>query len=139
LAFEEDIMNITTTPITTKTEEVPYLQVFDRGGVKDLLLSHQHVADYMGTVAHTYNPMVYTLPRPVTKPTMEEKAASAKMLKREKEIMGKIRRLIREAERDCDELLKELGFGLSSWETGWENVAVGNENDDGAEDNAEAN
>jgi hypothetical protein len=141
LAFEEDIMNTTTTPITASTKEVSYLQVFNREGVKDLLASHQHVANYVGTVAHTYNPMVYALPRPVTKPTTEEKAAFAKMLKKEKEIMGKIRRLIREAERDCNELLTELGFGLSSWETGWGNVAVvANENDDrGADNNAEAN
>jgi hypothetical protein len=140
LAFEEDIMNTTTTPITATTEEVPYLQVFDRGGVKDLLASHQHVADYIGTITHTYNPMVYALPRPVTKPTTEEKAAFAKMLKKEKEIMGKIRRLIRGVERDCDKLLTELGFGPSSWETGWGNVAVGNENDDiGAYNNPVAN
>jgi hypothetical protein len=140
LAFKEDIMNTTTTPFTASTKEVPYLQVFDRGGLKDLLASHQHIADYIGTVTHTYNPMVYALPRPVTKPTTKEKAAFAKMLKKEKEIMGKIQRLIREAERDCNELLKELGFGPSSWETGWGNVSVGNKNDDGgADNNAEAN
>jgi hypothetical protein len=139
LALEEEIMNTTTTPITATTEEVPYLQNFDRGGVKDLLSSHQHVTDYMGTIAHIYNPIVYTLPRLVTKPTMEKKAALTKMLKKEKEIMGKIQRLIREAERDCNELLNELGFRPSSWETGWGNVVVGNKNDDGADDNAEAN
>jgi hypothetical protein len=140
LAFEENIMNTTTPVTTTTTKEVPYLEVFDRGGLKDLLASHQHVANYVGAIAHTYNPMVYTIPRGVTKLTTEEKAAFAKMLNKEKEIMGKIQRLIREAERDCDELLKELGFGLSSWETGWGNVAIGHENNDReADNNAEAN
>jgi hypothetical protein len=104
-------MNTTATPITTNTEEVPYLQVFDRGGVKDLLSSHQHVTNYMGTVTHTYNPMVYALPRAVTKPTMEEKAAFAKMLKKEKEIMRKIRRLIREVLRSAT--ICSLRFYLS--------------------------
>jgi hypothetical protein len=63
------------------------------------------------------------------------------MLKKEKELMGKIQRLIREAERDCNELLNELGFRPSNWKTGWGNVAVGaNENDNGgADNNAEAN
>jgi hypothetical protein len=140
LAFEEDTMNTTTTTPSI-IDKVPFLENFDREGVKTLLVSHQNVADYMGTVAHVYNPMVYALPKKITKPTDGEKAALAKMLKKEKEIMGKIQRLIREAERDCNELLNELGFGPSSWETGWGNVAIaaGKKNDDRANDNAEAN
>jgi hypothetical protein len=139
LAFEEDTMNTTTT--TSPTNEIHFLDAFGREGIKTLLGSHQNTTNYMGTVAHVYNPMIYTLPKKISKPTDMEKAALAKMLKKEKELMGKIRRLIREAERDCDELLNELGFGPSNWETGWGNVtiAVGDENDNGVNDNAEAN
>jgi hypothetical protein len=108
LAFEEDTMNTTTT--TSLIDEIHFLEAFGREGIKTLLGSHQNVADYMGTVAHVYNPMIYALPKKTTKPTDEEKAALAKMLKKEKELMGKIWRLIREAERDCNELLNELGF-----------------------------
>jgi hypothetical protein len=132
-------MNTTTT--TSPIDKVHFLDTFGREGIKTLLGSHQNVADYMGTVAHVYNPMIYALPKKITKPTDAEKAALAKMLKKEKELMGKIQRLIREAERDCDELLNELGFRPSNWETGWENIAiaVGDENNDRANDNAEAN
>jgi hypothetical protein len=89
--------------------------------------------------------MIYTIPKEIAKPMMEEKAALARMLRREKEMMGKIRRLINGADKDCDELLAELGFG-NTWETGWNtgwgttaNPPQVNENDDGANDNAEAN
>jgi hypothetical protein len=116
LAFEKDTMNTTTT--TSPTDKVHFLDTFGREGIKTLLESHQNVTNYMGTVAHRYNPMVYALPKKISKPTDKEKAALAKMLKKEKEIMGKIRRLIRKAERDCNELLNELGFGPSNWEIG---------------------
>jgi hypothetical protein len=134
-----------TTPNTD--EDIPFMKMFNRGGLKDLIESHQHLVDYVGTVAHTYNPMIYTLPREVAKPTTEEKAVLARMLRRAKQLMGKIKRLIDGAEKDCDELLAKLGFG-NTWETGWNtgwgiaantNAPQANENDDGADDNAEAN
>jgi hypothetical protein len=68
------------------------------------------------------------------------------MLRREKDLMGKIKRLLEVAEKDCDELLTEMGLGntwAAGWNDGWGNAAQpqtqANENDDGAEDNAEAN
>jgi hypothetical protein len=132
--------NNTTTP---NNDNIAFIELFNRNRLKDLLISHQHTMDYMHHVANTYNPMIYTLPREITKPTTEEKAALARMLRREKEIMGKIKRLIDAAERDCDELLAELGFG-NTWETGWNAgwgtaAAQPDENDDGGNDNAEAN
>jgi hypothetical protein len=140
-------MSTTNNTAPNTDEDIPFMKIFNRGGLKDLIESHQHLADYVGTVAHTYNLMIYTLPREVAKPTTEEKVALARMLRREKELIGKIKRLIDEAEKDCNELLAKLGFG-NTWETGWNtrwgiavnaNAPQANENDDGADDNAEAN
>jgi hypothetical protein len=140
-------MSTTNNTAPNTDEDIPFMKMFNRGGLKDLIESHQHLVNYVGTVAHTYNPMIYTLPREVAKPTTEEKAALARMLRREKELMGKIKRLIDGAEKDCNELLAKLGFG-NTWETGWNtgwgiavntNAPQANENDDGADDNAEAN
>jgi hypothetical protein len=133
----------TSTTFDTK-EDIAFTEMFNRSGLKHLIVTHQQTTDYMGTVANIYNPMVYTLPKEVIAPTKEEKAVLAKMLRREKEMMGKIKRLIEAADRDCDELLSELGFGSSwaaGWNDGWGNAAQpqANENDDGANDNAEAN
>jgi hypothetical protein len=111
-------MSITNnTAPTTTNDDIPFMKMFNRGGLKDLIVSHQHLVNYVGTVAHTYNPMIYTIPREIAKPTTEEKAVLARMLRKEKEMMGKIRRLIDGADKDCDELLAELGFG-NTWETG---------------------
>jgi hypothetical protein len=136
---------VSTTNNTTDNDDISFLQLFNRSGLKDLVICHQHTVDYLGTVAHIYNPMIYTLPKEVAKPTTDEKAAMARMLRREKDIMGKIKRLIDGAEKDCNELLAKLGFG-NTWETGWNtgwgtaaNPPQANENDDGADDNAEAN
>jgi hypothetical protein len=136
---------MSTTNNTADNDDISFMQLFNRTGLKDLVVCHQHAIDYLGTVAHIYNPMIYTLPKEVAKPTTEEKAALARMLRREKDIMGKIKRLINGAEKDCDELLAKLGFG-NTWETGWNtgwgtaaNPPQANENDDGADDNAEAN
>jgi hypothetical protein len=139
-------MSITNnTAPTTTDDDIPFMKMFNRGGLKGLITSHQHLVDYVGTIMHTYNPMIYTIPREIAKPMMEEKVALARMLRREKEMMGKIRRLIDGADKDCDELLAELGFG-NTWETGWNtgwgtaaNPPQANGNDDGADDNAEAN
>jgi hypothetical protein len=139
-------MSITNnTAPTTTDDDIPFMKMFTRGGLKDLIVSHQHIIDYVGTVANTYNPMIYTIPKEIAKPTTEEKAALARMLRREKEMMEKIRRLIDGADKDCNELLAELGFG-NTWETGWNtgwgttaNPPQANENNDGANNNAEAN
>jgi hypothetical protein len=136
---------MSTSTTTTANDDIAFTEMFNRSGLKQLVVAHQHTIDYMGTVANVYNPMIYTLPKNVVQPTKAEKAVIAKMLKREKEIMGKIRRLIEVAEKDCDELLAEIGFAnpweAAGWNNGWGNVAQpqANENDDGANDNAEAN
>jgi hypothetical protein len=130
---------------TTDNKDISFAKMFNRRGLKDLVVAHQHAVEYVGTVAHVYNPLIYTLPKDILEPTTEEKAALARMLRREKEIMGKIKRLIDGAEKDVDELWAKLGFG-NTWETGWNtgwgtaaNPPQANENDDGADDNAEAN
>jgi hypothetical protein len=137
------------TAVDTK-EDIAFTEMFNRSGLKHLIVAHQQTNDYMGMVANIYNPMIYTLPKEVIAPTKEEKAVLAKMLRREKEMMGKIKRLIEAADRDCDELLSELGFE-NPWATGlndeWGNTAQpqapqapqANKNDDGANNNAEAN
>jgi hypothetical protein len=135
---------MSTTNNTTDNEDISFAKMFNRRGLKDLVVAHQHAVKYVGTVAHVYNPLIYTLPKDIPEPTTEEKAALARTLRREKEIMGKIKRLIDGAEKDVNELLAELGFG-NTWETGWNtgwgtaaNPPQANENDDGAADNAEA-
>jgi hypothetical protein len=136
---------MSTSTTTTANDDIAFAEMFNRSGLKQLVVAHQHTIDYMGTVANVYNPMIYTLPKNVAEPTKAEKKVIAKMLKREKEIMGKIRRLIEVAEKDCDELLAEIGFAnpweAAGWNNGWGNAAQpqANENDDGANDNAEAN
>jgi hypothetical protein len=134
------------TTATNTNDDISFMKMFNRGGLKDLVVAHQHAVNYIGTVAHIYNPMIYTLPKEVAKPTTAEKATLARMLRREKEIMGKIKRLIEGAEKECDELLAELGFGdtgeTTGWNTGWgtaANLPQADENDDGADDNTEAN
>jgi hypothetical protein len=136
---------MSTTNNTADNNDISFMQLFNRRGLKDLVVAHQHIVEYVGTVAHVYNPMIYTIPKDIPQPTTDEKAALARTLRREKEIMWKIKRLIDGAEKDCDELLAELGFG-NTWETGWNtgwgtaaNPPQVNENDDGADDNAEAN
>jgi hypothetical protein len=130
---------------TTNNEDISFAKMFNRRGLKDLVVAHQHAVEYVGTVAHVYSPLIYTLPKDIPEPTTEEKVALARTLRREKEIMGKIKRLIDGVEKDVDELLAELGFG-NTWETGWNtgwgtaaNPLQANENDEGADDNAEAN
>jgi hypothetical protein len=131
---------------TTANNNITFTEMFNRSGLKQLVVAHQHTIDYMGTVANIYNPMIYTLLKEVAKPTKAEKAVLAKMLRREKDLMGKIKRLLEVAEKDCDELLAEIGFGntwAAGWNDGWGNVVQpqvqANENEDGADDNAEAN
>jgi hypothetical protein len=137
------------TTFNTK-EDIAFTEMFNRSGLKHLIVAHQQTTDYMGTVANIYNPMIYTLPKEVIAPTKEEKAVLARMLRREKEMMGKIRRLIEAADRDCNELLSELGFKnpwAAGWNDEWGNAAQpqapqtpqANKNNDGANDNAEAN
>jgi hypothetical protein len=134
----------TTVNTAWDSKDVPFSDMWNRSGLKHLIVAHQQTSEYMGTMANVYNPLVYTLPKEVLQPTKAEKAEMAKMIKREKEMMGKMKRLIEAADRDCDELLSELGFGNSwagGWNDGWGNAAQpqANENEDGADDNAEAN
>jgi hypothetical protein len=139
-------MSTTNNTTTAANNDITFTEMFNRSGLKQLVVAHQHTIDYMGTVANIYNPMVYTLPKEVAKPTKAENAVLAKMLRREKDLMGKIKRLLEVAEKDCDELLTEIGFRntwAAGWNDGWGNAAQpqpqANENDDGADDNAEAN
>jgi hypothetical protein len=135
------------TPVNSSTtgwdnKDVPFSEMWNRSGLKHLIVAHQQTSDYIGTIANVYNPLVYTLPKEVIQPTKEEKAEMAKMISREKEMMGKIKRLIETADRDCDELLAELGFENAwggGWNTGWGNAAPPPANADAAANNAEAN
>jgi hypothetical protein len=135
------------TPVNSSTtgwdnKDVLFSEMWNRSGLKHLIVAHQQTSDYIGTMANIYNPLVYTLPKEVIQPTKAEKKEMAKMIQREKEILGKIRRLIEAADKDCDELLSELGFGNAwggGWNDEWGNTAQPQANADEAENNAEAN
>jgi hypothetical protein len=136
--------NTTANTAADTKDDIAFTKMFNRSGLKQLVIAHQHTIDYMGTVANIYNPMVYMLPKEVAEPTTVEKAVLAKMIKREKNLMGKIKRLIEVAEKDCDELLAKIGFRntwATGWNDGWGNASQpqANKNGDGAVDNAEAN
>jgi hypothetical protein len=94
---------MSTTNNTADNKDISFAKMFNRRGLKDLVVAHQHAVEYIGTVAHVYNPMIYTLPKDIPQPAKDKKAALARTLRREKEIMGKIKRLIDGAEKDCNE------------------------------------
>ena len=125
--FEENTMSTTNNTTTTSApdhDESVYIKQFNRQGLKNLIEAYQFLSDYNGIVAHTYTPMIYARPRLVTPPTDTEKKAVDRMLLREKEILGKIKRMVIEMEKSCAELSSELdvnGWAGGSWEAGWGN------------------
>jgi hypothetical protein len=54
-------MSTTNNTTTTANDDITFTEMFNRSGLKQLVVTHQHTIDYMGTVANIYNPIVTTL------------------------------------------------------------------------------
>ena len=120
--------NNNTTAVVPKEELTPFGSYFSREGLKDLLAAYEHLAEYQRRVAVCYSPIILCLPRTVAPPTASEKTTLDAMITKERMLIRKMRRLLSEMERSCDEFAAELG--VSGWaHTQWNNGGWGNKDE----------
>ena len=131
-------MSITTTnntAVVVKDEPTPFGSYFSREGLKDLLAAYEHLSEYQRRVAVCYSPIILCPPRTVAPLTASEKTTIDAMITKERMLIRKMRRLLSEMERSCDEFAAELG--VSGWaNTQWNNGGWGNGDDNSDAGNA---
>ena len=116
------------TAVVPKEEQLPFMTQFNREGLKDLLIAYEHLAEYQRRVAACYCPMLFCAPRTVAPPTASEKSALDAMISKERRMIIRMKRMLTEMERSCDEFTAELG--VSGWaNTQWNNGGWGNGDD----------
>ena len=121
--------------VVPKEEQLPFMTQFNREGLRDLLIAHEHLAEYQRRMAACYCPMLFCPPRTVAPPTASEKSALDAMITKERRMIIRMKRMITEMERSCDEFIAELG--VSGWaNTQWNNGGWGNGDDNSDAGNA---
>ena len=101
---------------STSEEQVSVNQLVGKHGLRSLLGAHQHLADVMSRHSNVYFPLIYDPPKEANNITNDERRAVEMMLRREVEIVEKLKRLLEAIEANHTDLIREL----SPWtHTGW--------------------